>query len=237
LKGRCSTGRCKSSKWNSVWSFRAGGHSREVAVRAEELAIVVGELPAAASLLHGVGYAPRLAVPARHEPGARRRRPTTGGGAPTRQEEPPGSNRRPPLDKFPRGGRLTCGDGALTWAVRTTDEYAAWFRTLIKGRPGLRIAGSPGGRRLTRGRTDAGTSPGRPAHGRRPASPQGTAAGFQRPVRDPDHLRLRPRLARLSSFSAALLGGDKAGNWERWYRDNIPIAEQLYLDYTHDTEE
>ncbi len=29
-----------------------------------------------------------------------------------------------------------------------------------------------------------------------------------------------------------LLGGDKAGNWQRWYRENIPVAEQLYLEYT-----
>ncbi|GHE34698.1 hypothetical protein GCM10018771_13630 [Streptomyces cellulosae] len=34
-----------------------------------------------------------------------------------------------------------------------------------------------------------------------------------------------------------LLGGDKAGNWERWYRDSIPLAEQLYRDYTGDTED
>src|SRR5262245_36735285 len=34
-----------------------------------------------------------------------------------------------------------------------------------------------------------------------------------------------------------LLGGDKAGNWERWYRDNIPLAEQLYSDYTAEEEE
>ncbi|WP_078603392.1 type II toxin-antitoxin system RelE/ParE family toxin [Streptomyces sp. NRRL S-455] len=34
-----------------------------------------------------------------------------------------------------------------------------------------------------------------------------------------------------------LLGGDKAGNWDRWYRDNIPLAEQLYRDYTGDTED
>ncbi len=33
------------------------------------------------------------------------------------------------------------------------------------------------------------------------------------------------------------LGGDKAGNWQRWYRDNIPLAEQLYLDYTTEDEE
>jgi len=29
--------------------------------------------------------------------------------------------------------------------------------------------------------------------------------------------------------SALLLpGGDKAGNWQWWYRDNIPLAEQMY---------
>jgi hypothetical protein len=28
-----------------------------------------------------------------------------------------------------------------------------------------------------------------------------------------------------------LPGGDKAGNWQRRYKQNIPIAEQLYLDY------
>jgi hypothetical protein len=34
-----------------------------------------------------------------------------------------------------------------------------------------------------------------------------------------------------------LLGGDKAGNWQRWYRDNIPFAEQLCLDYTAESQE
>jgi hypothetical protein len=34
-----------------------------------------------------------------------------------------------------------------------------------------------------------------------------------------------------------LLGGDKAGNWQRWYRQNIPIAEQLYLEYATEHEE
>ena len=34
-----------------------------------------------------------------------------------------------------------------------------------------------------------------------------------------------------------LLGGDKAGNWQRWYRQNIPIAERLYLEYTTEQEE
>ncbi|MEF9904807.1 hypothetical protein [Streptomyces sp. P9-A2] len=34
-----------------------------------------------------------------------------------------------------------------------------------------------------------------------------------------------------------LLGGDKAGNWERWYRDHIPLAEQLHHEYTSDEDE
>lgn len=34
-----------------------------------------------------------------------------------------------------------------------------------------------------------------------------------------------------------LFGGDKAGNWQRWYRQNIPIAEQLYLEYTTEQQE
>ena len=33
-----------------------------------------------------------------------------------------------------------------------------------------------------------------------------------------------------------LLGGDKAGNWKRWYRENIPLAERLYLEYTEEEE-
>jgi hypothetical protein len=34
-----------------------------------------------------------------------------------------------------------------------------------------------------------------------------------------------------------LLGGDKAGNWQRWCRENIPVAEQLYLEYTMEEQE
>jgi hypothetical protein len=34
-----------------------------------------------------------------------------------------------------------------------------------------------------------------------------------------------------------LLGGDKAGNWQRWYKENIPIPEQLYQEYTTEAEE
>ncbi len=41
----------------------------------------------------------------------------------------------------------------------------------------------------------------------------------------------------LARSALLLLGGDKAGNWQRWYRDNIPIAEQLVIEYTDQEEE
>jgi hypothetical protein len=28
-----------------------------------------------------------------------------------------------------------------------------------------------------------------------------------------------------------LVGGDKAGTWNRWYRQQIPVAERLYADH------
>jgi hypothetical protein len=30
-----------------------------------------------------------------------------------------------------------------------------------------------------------------------------------------------------------LVAGDKAGNWFRWYRDNIPLAERRYTTWLH----
>jgi hypothetical protein len=49
-----------------------------------------------------------------------------------------------------------------------------------------------------------------------------------------DHFRVAFDPARSALL---LLGGDKAGNWQRWYRQNIPVAEQLYLEYTTELEE
>ena len=31
-----------------------------------------------------------------------------------------------------------------------------------------------------------------------------------------------------------LVGGDKSGNWTRWYRTAIPRAERLYEEYLHE---
>jgi hypothetical protein len=95
--------------------------------------------------------------------------------------------------------------------------------------------GDPGG--ASRGRpprrgSDAGPAVGRPAQSHEDPPSQRAAARIEGTVGDQDHLRLRPPRSAL-----LLLGGDKAGNWARWYRDNIPLAEQLYIDYTADEEE
>jgi hypothetical protein len=33
-----------------------------------------------------------------------------------------------------------------------------------------------------------------------------------------------------------LVAGDKAGDWQGWYRSNIPVAEQRYADYLAEVE-
>jgi hypothetical protein len=33
--------------------------------------------------------------------------------------------------------------------------------------------------------------------------------------------------------AVVLLGGDKAGNWKGWYKQNIPLADRLYDRHVH----
>ena len=42
---------------------------------------------------------------------------------------------------------------------------------------------------------------------------------------------LRPGSAGRSEIRILLVAGDKAGKWETWYRQAIPLAEQRYEDY------
>jgi hypothetical protein len=103
---------------------------------------------------------------------------------------------------------------------------------LDKGRPALRDPGRAGRRGATGGGAHARPTAGGPDPGQHDPSPQGAAARLGGPVRDPGALRVRSHPLRAPS-----LGGDKAGNWQRWYKENIPIAERLYLDYTTEAEE
>jgi hypothetical protein len=79
---------------------------------------------------------------------------------------------------------------------------------------------------------DAGPAAGGPAEGYEDPPSQRAAARIQGTVGDQIIFAVDPTRPAL-----LLLDGDKAGNWARWYRDNIPLAEQLCIDYTADEEE
>ena len=115
----------------------------------------------------------------------------------------------------------------MAWSVKVTEEYAAWFTALIKED----LASAVQVAEAVAALGEEGPALGRPLVDRL----QGSKI---------HHLKeLRPGLAGRSEIrilfafdptrsALLLLGGDKAGNWQRWYRQNIPIAEQLYLEYT-----
>jgi hypothetical protein len=117
----------------------------------------------------------------------------------------------------------------VAWSVKVTEEYAAWFTALIKDdlNSATQVAQAVAALR------EEGPALGRPLVDR--------IAGSQI-----HHLKeLRPGSAGRSEIrvlfafdpsrsALLLLGGDKAGNWQRWYQENIPVAERLYREYTTD---
>ncbi len=116
--------------------------------------------------------------------------------------------------------------------MKVTEEYAAWFIALIKedlpsavqvaqGVAALREEGPALGRTLV-------------------DQLKGARIHHLKELRPGSRGRSEIRI--IFAFDPArsallLLGGDKNGNWERWYRDNIPQAEQLYFEYTTDDKE
>jgi hypothetical protein len=119
----------------------------------------------------------------------------------------------------------------VAWSVKVTEEYAAWFTALIKDdlASAVQVAQAVAALR------EEG-----PALGRPPADRiQGSTIHHLKELRPGSAGRSEIRV--LFAFDATrsallLLGGDKAGSWQRWYRENIPIAEQLYLEYTTEEE-
>jgi len=120
----------------------------------------------------------------------------------------------------------------LAWAVKVTDEYAVWFTTLIKEdlKSATQVAQAVAALR------EEGPALGRPLVDRL----KGAKIHHLKELRPGSRGRSEIRIIFAfdpSRSALLLLGGDKAGNWQRWYRDKIPLAEQLYLDYTAETEE
>ena len=115
----------------------------------------------------------------------------------------------------------------MSWAVKVTDEYAAWFTALIKEDlpSAVQVAQAVSALR------EDGPALGRPLVDRL----KGSRIHHLKELRPGSRGRSEIRI--IFAFDPArsallLLGGDKAGNWDRWYRASIPIAEQLYYEYT-----
>jgi hypothetical protein len=120
----------------------------------------------------------------------------------------------------------------VAWTVKVTEEYAAWFTALIKEDlpSAIQVAQAVAALR------EEGPALGRPLVDRI----QGSRIHHLKELRPGSKGRSEIRV--LFAFDPTrsallLLGGDKAGNWQRWYRQSIPVAEQLYLEYTTEQEE
>ncbi len=118
------------------------------------------------------------------------------------------------------------------WTVKVTDEYAAWFRTLLKEDLGsaTQVAQAVAALR------EEGPALGRPLVDRL----RGSSLHHLKELRPGSRGRSEIRIIFAFDPTRAallLLGGDKAGNWNGWYKENIPLAIQLYLDYVSEEEE
>ena len=120
----------------------------------------------------------------------------------------------------------------MAWAVKVTEEYAAWFTALIKED----LASATQVAQAVAALREEGPALGRPLVDRLKSSTIHHLKELRPGSRGRSEIRI------IFAFdpdrsAMLLLGGDKAGNWQRWYRDNIPIAERLYLEYTAQDEE
>ncbi len=120
----------------------------------------------------------------------------------------------------------------MAWAVKVTDEYAEWFTLLIKEDLGSAVQVAQAVAALR----EEGPTLGRPLVDRLKSARIHHLKELRPGSRGRSEIRI------IFAFDPArsallLLGGDKAGNWQRWYRENIPLAEQLYLDYTAEDQE
>lgn len=120
----------------------------------------------------------------------------------------------------------------LAWQIKVTDEYAAWFTELIKTDLGSATLVAQAVAALR----EDGPSLHRPLADRIKGSHIHNLKELRPGSRGRSEIRIIFAFDRTRS-ALLLLGGDKAGNWERWYRENIPIAERLYREYTTDGDE
>lgn len=113
-----------------------------------------------------------------------------------------------------------------TWDVLLTEEAERWYFTLdasatasVTGAIDLLEMEGP-----TLGRPTVDKVSGSKFHSMKELRPAGTSIRIMF-IFDP----LRQAIL--------LLGGDKAGDWKRWYDKNIPVAERRYEDWLSTVQE
>jgi len=109
----------------------------------------------------------------------------------------------------------------LAWEIEFTDEFGAWWETLtaeqqeaLDAREALLSEGGPG---LGRPLVDSIESSRHWNMKELRASSDGALRVL---------FAFDPRRAAI-----LLLGGNKSGRWEQWYRDNVPLADDLYDEH------
>lgn len=108
----------------------------------------------------------------------------------------------------------------MAWEVEYTDEFGAWFDTLVTAR--RRAVFAAVGRL-----EEVGPTLGRPD------------VDTLRAARHANMKELRPRGGNLRilfvfdprRIAILLIGGDKTGQWQAWYVRAIPLADRLYDDH------
>ena len=110
----------------------------------------------------------------------------------------------------------------MVWEINGTDEFAEWFGRLAELEQDEVIA-------VVELLAHDGPTLGRP-HADRIASSKYHNMKELRPRGEAKHLRILymfdPRRE-----AVLLLGGEKRGQWDRWYTSAVPEAERLYERY------
>ena len=110
----------------------------------------------------------------------------------------------------------------MAWEINGTDEFAEWFGRLEEPEQDEVIA-------VVELLARDGPTLGRP-HADRIATSKHHNMKELRPRSEAKHLRILyvfdPRRE-----AVLLLGGDKQGQWDRWYASAVPEAERLYERY------
>ena len=124
-----------------------------------------------------------------------------------------------------RGGRyrIRYTSTVEEWEVRVTDEWLTWFRTVDRDSQALIVDAVD---RLA----DAGPNLGRPLVDRLKGARVHNLKELRPGSRGRSEIRI---LFVFDPWRSAILlvGGDKSGDWQGWYRRTIPEAERLYELY------